>query len=322
MSRTTWADTSGMPLRTRLLCYGMARTQRKTLAQMTDDEVIAARSLSPAPRFPATLVIGGLAKGVSIDEFPVAVRDGHEVKVRRYRTDRRTDRVLLYVHGGGWARGRPCDYDSMLTLLAARSGCTVLAPDYRKSPEHKAPAGLHDNLDIFDWLSNGPAECGTDTPRVIVGGDSAGGNLSALVAIHARDTRRELLGQVLIYPATDLSIYHELRNAPALTGDDMDRYKEMYLDGTDLVDTDPLLSPARADVRAVAPALVQTADRDPLCAEGIDYAHHLKRAGVATRLTRYYGVPHGFLNMPGGTHVGHQARMEIADQLLDWWENR
>lgn len=320
MSRTSWSDTAGMPLRTRLLCYAMARTQRVPFAEMTLEQLAAdSRALSPAPKFPASVIIGGLTPGIEIDEFTVPVRDGFELPVRRYRGSKQTDRVLLYIHGGGWVRGRPRDYDSMLTLLADRAECTVLAPDYRKAPEHKAPQGLHDALDIFDWLSGGPAECGTPTPRIVVGGDSAGGNLSALTAIHAREHRRDLLGQVLIYPATDLSIVHEMRRAPALTGPDMDRYKELYLEGTGLADVDPKLSPARADVRGVAPALVQTADRDPLCAEGIDYARQLQRHGVPTRLTRYYQVPHGFLNMPGATNVGHQARMEIADQLIDWW---
>lgn len=322
MSRTTWSDTAGMPFRTRALCFGLALTQRRTLSQMTDEEVIASRALSPAARFPASLVIGRITRGVTIDEIEVDARDGHRIPVRRYRSEAtgRTDRVLLYLHGGGWARGRPQDYDSMLTMLAARCAATVLAPDYRKAPEHKAPAGLHDVLDVFTWLSGGPTDCGTTTPRVVVGGDSAGGNLSALVAQHARDHRVELVGQVLIYPATDLSIVHEMRKAPMLTGDDMDRYKEWYLDGTDLADTSPTLSPARADLRALAPALVQTADRDPLEAEGIDYARALRHAGNEVRLTRYYGVPHGFLNLPGATNCGLQARMEIADQLEEWWQ--
>ena len=319
MSRTTWSDTAGMPLRTRALCFGLARLQRTTLSEMSLEQIAASRALSPAPKFPASLIIGSVTKGVSIDEFSMTGRDGHDITVRRYRTRRHTDRVLLYIHGGGWVRGRPRDYDSMLSMLTDRADCTVLAPDYRKAPEHKAPAGLHDSLDVFDWLSHGPAECGTDEPRVVVGGDSAGGNLSALVAIHARDHNRELLGQVLIYPATDLSIVHEMRRAPALTGGDMDRYKELYLEGTGLRDTDPTLSPARADLRGLAPALVQTADRDPLAQEGIDFARMLERAGVRVRLTRYYGVPHGFLNMPGATRGGHQARMEMADPLNDWW---
>ena len=319
MSRTTWADTAGMPLRTRALCYALARVQRTTMSQMNLEQIAKARALSPAPKFPVSLVIGSVTKGVEIDEVPVVVRDGHQVLVRRYRCGHSTDRVLLYLHGGGWVRGRPKDYDSMLSMLAARTGCTVLAPDYRKAPEHKAPAGLHDALDVFDWLAGGPDACGTAGPRIVVAGDSAGGNLSALVALHARDHRKELVGQVLIYPATDLSIVHEMRNAPALTGDDMDRYKELYLDGTGIADTSPMISPARADLRGVAAALVQTADRDPLCQEGIDYARLLERAGVRVRLTRYYGVPHGFLNMPGATNVGHQARREIADQLQDWW---
>lgn len=310
-----------MPLRTRVLCYAMAR-RGTAVADMTVEQIAASRALSPAPRFPASIVIGGLTKGVRIDGFTVAGRTGHDIPVRRYRTGRPTDRVLLYLHGGGWVLGRPQDYDSMLTMLADRCNAVVLAPDYRKAPEHKAPHGLHDCLAVFDWLAAGPDECGTATPQVVVGGDSAGGNLSALVAQHARDHRTALLGQVLIYPATDLSIEHEMRNAPALTGADMDRYKELYLGGTGIDPASPTLSPARGDLRGLAPALVQTAEKDPLEAEGSDYARRLRHAGTPVRFTRYYGVPHGFLNLPGATHCGQQARMEIADQLDEWWSAR
>ncbi len=322
MTRTTWSDTAGLPLRTRLLCFGLARADRTPFAQQSEAQIVRSRGLSPAPVFPASLVIGGRTRGVRIDETSVAARDGFPIPVRRYRAGSPTDRVLLYLHGGGWVRGRPRDYDSLLTLVADRTNCTVLAPDYRKAPEHPAPRSVHDALDVFDRIASGPGDGlleGGGRPRIVVGGDSAGGNLSALTALHARDTAQDLVGQVLIYPATDLSIGHELRTAPMLTGPDLDRYKELYLANSDVPDDDPSISPARADVRGVAPALVQTADRDPLCPEGIAYARQLEANGVPTRLTRYYGVPHGFLNLPGATHVGRQARMEIVDQLNDWW---
>ncbi|GAB3583600.1 alpha/beta hydrolase [Calidifontibacter terrae] len=319
MSRTSWSDTAGLPLRTRILCYALARAERTPFAEQTLEQIARSRGLSPAPVFPASLVIGGRTRGVQIDEVKVTVRDGHQVPTRRYRTGRPTDRVLLYLHGGGWVLGRPQDYDSLLTLFSARADCTVLAPDYRMAPEYPAPTPVHDVLDVFDHFSSGPAEGGTSQPQIVVGGDSAGGNLSALTAIHARDRNMRLVGQVLVYPATDLSIEHELRNAPMLNGPKLDRYKELYLSGSGLAAEDPILSPARADVRGVAPALVQTADRDPLGPEGNAYARQLQDAGVAARLTRYYGVPHGFLNLPGATHVGRQARQEIVDQLNDWW---
>lgn len=318
MPRVSWSDTAGMPLRTRLFCFGLSRASRTPFAQMTHEQVIAARRMSPAPTFPASLVVGRRSAGVVTDELEVQVRDGHRVPLVRHRVDGADDRVLLYLHGGGWTRGNPRDYESMLTLFAERNRCTVLAPDYRKAPEHHAPQAVHDCLDVFDQVTAGVGS-ETDRPRVVVGGDSAGGNLSALTAIHARDAGAPLVGQVLIYPATDLSIHHELRNAPALTGEDLDRYKELYLDGCPLAADAPEISPARARLDGVAPALVQTADRDPLCPEGVAYARSLQSVGVPTRLTRYYGVPHGFLNLPGATHVGHQARMEISDQLREWW---
>lgn len=313
-----------MPLRTRVISTGLAVSQGKPLNELSAEELVKRRALAPAPRGPVTWVVGRVRPGVTIETVQVPVRDGRTVSTRVLRptsdSSPTSGNVLIWYHGGGWALGRPRDFDPLLSFLVQQTGCVVLAPDYRLAPEDKAPAGVHDCLDVLDWAASGPGSITTSAPRIAVGGDSAGGNLAGLAALHARDAGIELSGQVLVYPATDLSAVRPYRNAPVLSGDDMDAFEGFYLTGSGLTGTDPVISPAHAANHAgLAPALVQTAELDPLHPEGERYAETLETAGVPTRYTCYRGVPHGFLSMPGGTHVGYQAWWEISDTLHSWW---
>ncbi len=309
-----------MPVRTRLLCTGLGLIQRTPLADLSPQELDRRRSLTPRSGPPASWVTGPLAPSVRISTLQVPVRDGATVAARVHRPSTVGDRVLLWLHGGGWTLGRPRDYDSMAGLCAQQTGCVVVVPDYRLAPEHKAPTAVHDTIDVLDWLASGPTELGIGVPSVAVAGDSAGGNLAALAALHARDTGLALTGQALVYPSTDLAAVRPYRDAPVLSGEDMDTFKAFYLGGSGLPGTDPTVSPAHAPSHeGLAPALVQTAELDPLRPEGEKYAEILERAGVPTRYTCYRGVPHGYLSMPGATHVGYQARWEIVDALGRWW---
>ena len=294
----------------------------KPISDRTDDEIAADRGNSPAPRFPITLVTGKVWRDVRRSEHSIPTRDGATITARIYHPAQlpASAPVLVYYHGGGWVMGRPLDYESMLTQIAHELGVVVVAPDYRKAPQAKAPAAVDDALDTLAWVASAPAALETEPCRIAVAGDSAGGNLAALVAISARDEGTpELAGQVLIYPATDLSLDHPMRTAPMLDGPSMDTYKALYLDGSGVSAEDPRVSPMRAPSHeGLAPALVQTAELDPLRPEGEAYAEVLRAAGVPVRLTRWRGVPHGFLNIPGATHVGTQARYEIIDQLRSW----
>ncbi|UIJ33993.1 alpha/beta hydrolase [Allobranchiibius sp. GilTou73] len=319
--RSLWTASAGMPLRTRVISTGLAMSQGKPLSELSAGELQKRRALSPPPRGPVSWVVGRVTPGAVIETVQVPVRDGRTVSTRVLRSaSGPSDTVLIWYHGGGWALGRPKDFDPLLSFLVEQTGCVVLAPDYRLAPEDKAPAGVHDCLDVLDWAATGAGGITTPAPRIAVGGDSAGGNLAALAALHARDRGLQLSGQVLVYPATDLATDRPYRNAPILSGEDMDAFEAFYLTGSGLTGTDPVVSPAHAASHAdLAPALVQTAELDPLHPEGERYAQTLESAGVPTRYTCYRGVPHGFLNMPGGTHVGYQAWWEISDTLRRWW---
>lgn len=224
--------------------------------------------------------------------------------------------VVLHLHGGGWVVGGPTQYDWFCGELAHALGAVVVSVDYRKAPEHPAPAATEDAVAAARWLLDGPGPDGLTGP-VLVAGDSAGGNLAALVAIAARDEGwARLVGQLLVYPATDLTMTTRSATTqttePILHRTDMEAFVGMYL--ADRVEpTDPRVSPLHvADVGGVAPACVQTAERDPLRDEGRAYARHLEAAGVPTRLTEYVGVPHGFVSLPGLTSAAAQAVAELV----------
>lgn len=171
------------------------------------------------------------------------------------------------------------------------------------------------------WLADHREELGADPDAPIaVIGDSAGGNLAALVAIAARDGAvPPLAAQILIYPVTDLTrssaSMARLTDEPILSRDDIDRFVALYL-GDGMAPDDPRVSPAFVDdLAGVAPALVITAERDPLVDEGVAYAERLAAAGVEVRHTTYVGVPHGFLSWPGVCPSAVQAGAEIASEL-------
>jgi len=271
------------------------------------------------------LVTGGVDQAVGITYGTAPARDEHEIPLRLYRPrglrDSRTDvPVVMWFHGGGWVLGNVVRYDPVCSFIAAEVGCVVVSVDYRMAPEHRAPVAVEDCVDATTWVGVNGDVLRADTSRMAVAGDSAGGNLAAVVAQVLRDhgdTR--LRHQALIYPATDLTMasasIREHPNAPVLTKRSMDAYRDHYVPvGHDL--SDPLLSPLFGRLDGLPPALVQTADHDPIRDDGIRYAAALRDAGVPTRLTNYLKMPHGFAFMPGAAPaVGRQQRWELASEL-------
>ena len=183
------------------------------------------------------------------------------------------------------------------------------------------PKDVDDAVAATSWLAEHAADVGASGP-LFVGGDSAGGNLSALVAIAARDRGGPTLaGQVLIYPGTDLTAsfpsIQRLANAPILPKTSIDAFRAHYL-GEVVADDDPRVSPFHVqDLSGLAPALVQTAEHDPLVDEGRAYADRLAEAGVEVRYTRYLGMPHGFVSLPGVCSAAHQAVDEMVSFIGD-----
>jgi acetyl esterase/lipase len=212
--------------------------------------------------------------------------------------------VLGYFHGGGFIAGSVDSHDGTVRELAAGAGCVAVSVEYRLAPEHPYPAALDDCLAALHWVAANAAEIGGDPGRIAIGGDSAGGNLAAAVALRNRDEGGPALAfQLLVYPVTDVACVTPSMTENAtgymLTADSMRWMWSNYLAGgvADAA-TDPYASPAAApDLAGLPPAMVITAEYDPLRDEGEAYAARLLAAGVATDVIRYDGQIHGFFSM-------------------------
>lgn len=279
----------------------------RTPAQAREDLREAVRPLEGAP----------IAR-VEVSEISIAGADG-PLRGRLYcaqelRHDERAP-LLVYYHGGGWVCGDLDTHDQPCRLLARSSGARVLSVDYRLAPEHRFPAAVEDALAAFRNAVARAEELGVDPARVAVGGDSAGGQLAAVVAqLSGADGGPAPALQLLIYPATDLSREAQSRLTFAegfiLTKENMDWYQEQFI-GDDGDRSDPRASPLlAAELAGVAPALVVTAGFDPLRDEGEAYAARLREAGVRTLLRRHAGYVHGFIH---GLTLGTGPREAVAE---------
>jgi acetyl esterase len=210
--------------------------------------------------------------------------------------------VLVYYHGGGWTIGDLDTHDTLCRELANLSGCAVVAVDYRMGPEHRFPAAVDDVLAATRWVRKEAGALGLDAGRLAVGGDSAGGNLAAVVAIAARDAGDlPIAFQLLIYPATDMRRVHPSHTTNGqgyvLTSDTIKYFHDHYItDPKQDLDwrASPLLHP---DLSRLPPALVLTAGYDPLRDEGLDYARALTAAGNRAVYVCFERQIHGFITM-------------------------
>jgi acetyl esterase len=224
--------------------------------------------------------------------------------------------LLVFFHGGGWVYGDLDSHDPPCRFLTERSGVRVLSVAYRLAPEHPFPAGADDAVAAYRWVVEHAASLGADVTRLGVGGDSAGGNLAAVVALDAARRGLPLALQVLVYPATDATTRRRSRELFGkdlyLTEEFMDQVLPMYVpDEADRAD--PRVSPLLAEVPdGLAPAYVATAGFDPLRDEGEAYARRLADAGVPVELRRFTDQIHGFLNVVGAGRSAKAAAAEIA----------
>jgi acetyl esterase len=225
---------------------------------------------------------------------------------------------LVFFHGGGWVIGNLDSHDVVCRTLAHEGELIVISVDYRLSPEHKFPAAVEDSIAATGWISNNAAQLGIDAARLMVGGDSAGGNLAAVVAIHARDTGNEpkLAGQVLIYPGTDFRMTHPSHREPEtsilLTHSVIRWFRDHYLNSAADVD-DWRASPALVDnLAGLPPAYVLTAGADPLRDEGDEFARRLQDAGVPVTCRHFPGQFHGFFTMGKLLPQANVAAREIG----------
>jgi acetyl esterase len=224
------------------------------------------------------------------------------IPVRHYRPTAGRAPLLVFYHGGGHVIGDLDSHDDLCRKICRDGGVHVLSVDYRLAPEHKAPAGADDAFAAYRWALDNVGELGADPSRVVVGGDSAGGNLAAVVCQRARNDDVPLPAlQVLLYPVVDHC--HETRSRTLfadgyfLTKRDMSWFTGLYLDGASVNASDPRVSPLLADdLSNLPPAMVLTAGFDPLRDEGNQYARAMRAAGVTVDHREFGSLIHGFAN--------------------------
>ncbi|HTY19110.1 MAG TPA: alpha/beta hydrolase [Myxococcota bacterium] len=228
--------------------------------------------------------------------------------------------AVVYFHGGGWVIGSPDTHDNLCRALANRARAVVVSVDYRLAPEHHFPAAAEDCYAAAGWVADHAAEIGADGARLAVAGDSAGGNLAAVVALMARNLGGPALRQqTLIYPVTNADFetpsYRDNAEGYMLTRDAMRWFWDHYVPDR-ARRSDPYASPLCAEkFGELPPALVVTAEYDPLRDEGEAYAARLAEAGVPSQLSRYDGQIHGFVSMFELLDAGQRAVEQIGSAL-------
>jgi acetyl esterase len=234
-----------------------------------------------------------------VEDFAIPAADGTPLAARLYAPSRERLPWVLYLHGGGFTIGSLRTHDSLCRQLARRSAAAVVALDYRLAPEHRFPTAVDDAWGALLWLARHAATLGLDTARIAVAGDSAGGTLAAVCALHARDIGLPLALQLLITPGTaqhlDSASQYLFADGFLLDRIAIEWFFDHYIDKARRADW--RFAPLNAEVDGVAPACIVLAECDPLVDEGIAYGDKLRAAGVPVQLELYRGVTHDFIRM-------------------------
>jgi len=300
------------------------------LAVMADAQVLPTHQLTPAEaRANEAVLIDMIGPGpdvARVEEIELIPQGGHAFGVRTLVPEGELRAVIVYFHGGGWVLGSIDQFDTLGRELANRTGCAVVLVDYRKAPEFPFPAAVEDCWQALRWVDDNLARIAGVRVPLIVAGDSAGGNLAAVMTFRARDAGAPHLAfQVLIYPVTNNDVdnrsYREPSNQLLLNRDTMLWYWHHYV--PDPVQRfDPEASPLQAPVRAgLPPAVVLLAEHDVLRNEGDAYADGLRRAGVAVEQRTFACQMHGFFSMinvlPASAEAMDYVAAAIAHALAD-----
>lgn len=260
-----------------------------------------------------------------VADLHIPAADGVPLRARLYAPSTGVLPVLLYLHGGGFTIGNLETHDSLCRQLALRSGAAVVALDYRLAPEHRFPAAVEDAWAAMHWLAQHAATLGLDGTRLAVGGDSAGGTLAAVCAIHARDAGLTLRAQVLITPGTtafaDTPSHDRFAEGYLLEAAGIEWFFSHYIETAQR--NDWRFAPLEAhDLEDVAPACVVLAECDPLVDEGVAYADRLRQARVAVELELVRGVTHDFIKLGRVLAEAHSAQALIGAALSAAFSHR
>ncbi len=261
-----------------------------------------------------------------VESFSVKARDGFDIPVRLYAPTGVKLPVLVYFHGGGFTIGSIATHDALCRRLGHLAGCAVLSVDYRLAPEHKFPVAQDDAWDAVQWVAREGTSVGLDPTRITVGGDSAGGTLSAVCAILARDTGLTLSLQLLFYPGTaghqNTPSHQRFAKGFVLEEPHITYFFEQYIrsaadrDDWRFAPLDGLRADGHvADLSGVAPAWLGLAECDPLVDEGVAYADRLRMAGVSVDLEIYKGMVHEFIKMGRALPEAAKAHADAARAL-------
>ena len=308
-----------LPFKTKLMLAMISPFRKRSPHPPTARDLRMARN--PVPRFFITnWVLGKPQSCHSVLDRMIPVRDG-EIRVRIYRPDESENLPLIVnYHGGGWAVGNLQNNDFYCAALATQVGALVISVDYRLAPEHKFPKAVHDAYDALIWATANARSLGAETDRVCVTGDSAGGNLAAVMCIKSRDLGGPKIHfQALIYPATDSRLQFPSldthAHAPILTKTDILHFLDMYVSRPEDRQS-ALLSPILAESLAgLPPALIVTAGYDPLCDDGQAYADRLNAEGTSAEVLHYPEDLHGFFTLPNHSKSGKAAIIEVAKRI-------
>ena len=301
----------------RQVLHAIAKAGRPPIAMLSAQQAKEAYALGAG-------VLDISANKMARDEtLHIPTRDGAQLRAKLWAAERQANApVLLYFHGGGFTVGSPETHEVLCKHLAHLAHCTVVSIDYRLAPEHTFPTAHNDAFDALQWLVQNAKELGVDADRVAIGGDSAGGTLTAATAIAARDAGIQLTLQMMFYPGVapdHMPSAHTFDKGFLLEKASIDYFYGQYLPNAK-DRQDPRFSPLLADVQNVAPAWIGLAECDPLVDEGVAYADHLRLAGVSVDLEIYKGVVHSFIQMGRAIPQALTAHNDAARALRQAFE--
>jgi acetyl esterase/lipase len=307
------------PVDRRVRIWAWMVRRQGSVAARSDAEVVAMQARRTPDSALMNRILGAVVPGCDWRDRTIPGPAG-DIPVRIYRPASAPAHPLPLIvnfHGGGFVFGDLRLADWMCSSVAVRVGAVVVSVDYRLAPTHQFPAAVDDCYAALKWAAGNAADLGAGLagaePRIGVMGESAGGNLSAVVCLLARDHGGPPVGhQALLYPPTDLTrMPPQAASSLIIDEPEMRAFQRLYLGDAD--PADPRVSPLlAADHAGLPPALIQVGEHDPLRIDAVGYAEALRAAGVPVRFTEYVGMPHGYLNFPGVCRSAPQALAEIC----------